>query len=170
MSFTNALFSFSINSHAERKEKNISLNNKYLQYLIGEYDWLIVCFYLKKKKQVHNNKKNRLWFFTKEFTKNFKKILTHWARSSFLRKFFQDVIFMGSSLLVIALNDLFIISYRLVIVLFFVLSHNESSFASNWDCLSQFFVLFHVIYNMCEKKEENSKFFSVILILLSFSI
>jgi hypothetical protein len=97
-------------------------------------------------------------------------LLTHWARFSFLRKFFQDVIFMGSSLLVIALNDLFVISYRLVIVLFFVSSHNESSFASNWDCLSQFFVLFHVIYNMCEKKEENSKFFSVILILLSFSI
>ena len=96
--------------------------------------------------------------------------LTHWARFSFLRKFLQDVIFMGSSLLVNALKDLFVIFFRLFIVLFLVLLHNESFFASNWNCLSQFFVLFHVIYNMCEKQEENSRLFSVILILLSFSI
>jgi hypothetical protein len=93
-----------------------------------------------------------------------KQVLTHWARFSFLRKFFQDVIFMGSSLLVIALNDLFVISYRLVIVLFFVSSHNESFCSDQLNSRSSyFFVLFHIIRSMGEKKKEIPSFFSLIL-------
>jgi hypothetical protein len=90
--------------------------------------------------------------------------LTHWARFSFLRKFFQDVIFMGSSLLVIALNDLFVISYRLFIVLFFVSSHNEPFCSDQLNNRSSyFFVLFHIIRSMCEKKKEIPSLFSLIL-------
>ncbi len=61
-----------------------------------------------------------------------------------------------------------VIFYRLFIVLFFVSLHNESFFVSDWKFLESIFRSFHIMYNMREKKEETSKLFALILILLSF--
>ena len=76
---------------------------------------------------------------------------------------------MDSSPLINALSGLSVILYRFFNVIIFVSPHSESFFANNWKLLKSVFRSFHVICNMCEKKEETFRFLFLTLTSLTFS-